>query len=88
MPQTSAAKKALRVSQRRRAINDRWRRKLRASLKELRHTITSGKKESAQGAFTTAQKTLDRSVRHHILTKRAAARKKSRLQAAINKLAA
>lgn len=87
MPQTSSAKKALRSSLRRRTINDRWRVKLRTSLKNLRTAIASGKQETAAAAFPIAQKMLDRAAQHHIISKQTAARKKSRLSAAIAKLA-
>ncbi len=87
MPQTSSAKKALRSSQRRRVINDRWRGRLRASIKELKNAITAGQKTAALAAYPNAQKMIDRAARHHILTKQTAARKKSRFTQAIAKLA-
>ena len=87
MPQTSSAKKALRSSLRRRSINDRWRARLRAALKDLRLAIVSGKKEPAATAFLAAQKMLDRAAQHSIISKQTAARKKSRLSATIAKLA-
>lgn len=87
MPQTAAAKKALRVSARRRSINDRWRRKLRDSLKGVRVALTSGQKDAAQKAYATAQVAIDRAARHRVIARQAAARKKSRLQKAIAKLA-
>jgi small subunit ribosomal protein S20 len=83
MPQLQAAKKALRVSQRRRAINDRWRRKMRATLRTVRTAINQGKKQAAQQAFDNAASVLDRTARRNIIHPNRAARKKSRLQKAI-----
>ncbi|MEX2055226.1 MAG: 30S ribosomal protein S20 [Candidatus Andersenbacteria bacterium] len=86
MPQIKAAEKALRVAARRRVINDRWRRKLRASLKAVREAITAGEKAPAEKSFLAAQVVLDRAARHNIIYSGTAARKKSRLQRAIAKL--
>lgn len=87
MPQTASAKKALRSSQRQRVINDRWRGRLRTSLKELKEAIAGGQKDAAQAQYLTTQKTIDRAARHRIITKQAAARKKSRLARAVARLA-
>lgn len=87
MPQTKAAEKALRVSDRRRAVNDRWRRAVREALLGVRDAIAAGKKEPAQAAYILAQKTLDRAARRNIIHRNKTARKKSRLQKAIAKLA-
>lgn len=86
MPQTSSATKALRVNARRRVINDRWRRKLRASLKSVREALQTQDKAAAAQAYVAAQKVIDRAARHHVIARQAAARKKSRLSAAIAKL--
>jgi ribosomal protein S20 len=87
MPQTSAAKKALRVSDRRRVINDRWRRQLRESLHDMTNALKGGDAKVAQEAFVKTQKMIDRAAKHNILNSRTAARKKSRLQQAVTKLA-
>ena len=87
MPQTASATKALRSSLRRRVINDRWRGRLRTSVKELKEALAGGQKADAQAKYLTAQKTIDRAARHRIITKQAAARKKSRFARAVAKLA-
>lgn len=87
MPQTASAKKALRSSARRRDINDRWRRKLRTVLKDVRTAITDQDKAKASTALLAAQKVLDRSARRNIIAPRVVARKKSRLQRIVNQLA-
>ncbi len=87
MPQTDAAKKALRVSARKRATNDRWRRQVKEALLTMRDALRKKNKETAATAFKAAQKVLDRAARRNIIPPNKAARKKSRLQQAISKLA-
>lgn len=88
MPNLKAAKKALRHSQRRRAINDKWRRRAREAVKTVRDAITKGDAASAAAAWPTVQRLLDRATRRHVLHPRQAARQKSRLQSAIQKIGA
>lgn len=88
MPQIKSAVKALRASQRRRAVNDRWRRRLRQHLHTVRDALTASERATALAAFRTAQSTLDRAARHHIIHPNKAARLKSRLQQAIQKTTA
>lgn len=88
MPQTKAAAKALRVSARRRVINDRWRKHMREALRVVRDALAAGKRAEAQQAYLTAQKMLDRAARRHVIHRNKAARKKSRLQKSIAKLPA
>lgn len=87
MPQTNAAKKALRVSARKRAVNDRWRHKVKDALLAVRNALREKNKSTAAAAFTSAQKVLDRAARRNVIPPNKAARKKSRLQQAIAKLA-
>lgn len=87
MPQTDSAKKALRVTARKRVVNDAWRKKLRESLRAVRDALTTKDAKAADKAFVTAQSMIDRATRHHILPKNTAARKKSRLRKMITKLA-
>ncbi|MEX0649604.1 MAG: 30S ribosomal protein S20 [Candidatus Andersenbacteria bacterium] len=84
MPQLQAAKKALRVSDRKRAFNDRWRRKMRDALHELRDAIDSNDKKAAEEAFQKTESILDRATRRHILHPNKTARKKSRLKRAVS----
>lgn len=86
MPQTKAATKALRTNERRRATNDRWRRKMRETLNKVRDAIRAGEKSKALEARTEAESTLDRAARRNIIHPNKAARKKSRLHKAIAKL--
>lgn len=88
MPQTNAAKKALRVSARKRAVNDAWRRKVKNALLAVRDALNEKNKQAAETAWKTAQKALDRAARRNIIPANKAARKKSRLKHAIAKLSA
>lgn len=88
MPQLDAAKKALRVNERRRVINDRWRRKIRESLREVREALTAGDTKAADTAITSAESILDRAAKRNIIHPNKAARKKSRLRNALSKIAA
>ncbi len=77
MPQIKAAVKALRVAARRRAINDKWRDKIRLALKNIRLAGTDEAKKTE--AVKHAISTFDRAARRHVLHWRTAARRKSRL---------
>lgn len=86
MPQTSSAKKALRVSGRRRIINDRWRAKLRNLERMFKRALAAKKTDEVRSTLYRLQSTLDRMAQRHIVHKNTAARKKSRLSAALRKL--
>jgi len=86
MPQTQSAKKALRASHHRRLINDRWRKKMRETLRAVQNAIIAKDKKTAADAYLKAQSTLDRAARRHIIHPHKAARKKARLQKSIASL--
>ena len=86
MPQTASAKKALRVSARRRAVNDRWRKNLRSALRQIKDAIGANDKKQAVSLFEKTQSVIDRATRHRIIHPNTAARKKARLTQAINKI--
>lgn len=86
MPQTASAAKALRVSARKRAMNDVWRRKMKNALLAVRDAINAKNAAAAQTAYQAAQKVIDRAARRNIIHPNRAARKKSRLKQAIAKL--
>lgn len=88
MPQTAAAKKALRVSRRRRAINDRWRKTLRSLQRKFRQAMTEKKSDEARTLYGELQSTIDRMAQRHIVHRNTAARAKSRLSARLQKTAA
>jgi len=87
MPQTTSAQKALRVSERRRIINDHWRAKLRFAERKFLKALGAKSGTEARTLFVSLQSTVDRMARRHILHRNTAARKKSRFAAKLAQLA-
>jgi len=81
---TKSAKKALRVSDRKRVFNDRIRKTLKSSVKEARTSIASKAKTSAE-SVRLAFKALDKAAKRGTIKKGTADRKKSRLAKALAK---
>lgn len=88
MPNLKAARKAHRHNQRQRATNDTWRRATKEAVKAVRDAVRRGDASAATTAWPAAQRALDRVARRNILHPRTAARQKSRLQLAIQKITA
>ena len=86
MPVTKSAKKALRVSQKKRVFNLRVKNKMKVLVKELLKKIEEKKIEEAKKLLPEVFKALDKATKRGIIKKNAASRKKSRLTKAINKL--
>ena len=84
MPQLKSAKKALVVSERKRKINDRWRRQLRDAVTALKKKLAETDETGAKEAFSTVERTLDRAARRNIIHANKAARQKSRFRKALN----
>lgn len=85
MPITSSAKKALRVSKRKRVFNDRRRDSMRAAIKRVRVLIAQKKRDEARALLPEAYKAIDKAAKRGVIKKNTAARKKSRLTIAVNK---
>lgn len=81
MPQTTAAKGALRQSRRRRVINDRWRDRLTFLKRKFSHALESQQADQVRTLYTELQSTIDRMARRNILHRNTAARYKSRFAA-------
>ena len=79
MPQTTSAKKALRVASRKRVINDSWRKKYRAAVKAVKDAVTAGETKHLAELTKEAQSMLDRAARRNILHRNTAGRKKAQL---------
>jgi small subunit ribosomal protein S20 len=79
MPQTKAAAKALRSSQKKRAGNDKWRRQIREAFYAVRDAVNAKDKATATQAAQKAASILDRAARRHVIHRNKAARKKSQL---------
>lgn len=85
MANTSSAKKALRVSKRKRIVNLRKIDAYKAARKEVRELVKKGDVEAAKKGIAKAFKALDKAAKDNILHKNTAARYKSRLSKEVNK---
>lgn len=86
MPNIQSAKKRVRQTITRRALNMSQRSKMRTSVKALDASLASGDKEAATKAFFDTSKALDKAVTKGLLHKNNAARKKSRMNARLKAL--
>ena len=87
MPITKGAKKALRVSLRKKVFNDRRRKAMKEAVKTVR--LLAAKKESdTASALSAAYKAIDKAAKRGVIKKNTAARKKSRLAAFVKRSAA
>ncbi|HXV86855.1 MAG TPA: 30S ribosomal protein S20 [Gemmatimonadales bacterium] len=80
MPRIESAKKRLRQSTRRTALNRAQRAALRTALRKVRSAATP---EEARTAYRAAEKLLDRAARKNLVHRNTAARQKSRLMKAM-----
>jgi len=79
MANTSSAKKAIRVTQRRTIINLRKRRYYKDARKDVMKAIAKKDKDAAMTLMPKAQKSIDKAVKTRVLQKNTAARYKSQL---------
>jgi len=87
MPITTGAKKAHRSSLRKRVFNMRRSRTLTEVIKTVRKHIAAGETKEATTMLPAAQKAIDKAVKNGIIKANTANRKKSRLVAALKKVA-
>ncbi len=85
MPNTKAARKGVRVSERRRVRNKAVRSLPKTSIIRAEKLIFSGEPESAQKAVMAAIKSLDEAAKKGVIHPNNAARRKSRLMKKLNK---
>lgn len=86
MPNTRAAKDAMRNSRRRNVINTRTKFKFKEAVKKVTEAISTGDAKAAEEALPKAMATLDKAAKKNVIPKLRASRKKSRLAKAIAKL--
>jgi small subunit ribosomal protein S20 len=79
MPITRSAKKALRVSDRKRAVNDRTKKTLKEGAKSVQKLVIAKKWKEAREALPSAYSAIDKAMKKGVIKKNTAARKKSRL---------
>lgn len=87
MANTKSAKKAVRVDERRTAINKNRRSRMRGFIRKVEEAIASGDKGAAETALRAAQPEIMRSSQKGIIHKNTASRKISRLSARIRTIA-
>ena len=85
MPITKGAKKAHRASQRKQVFNVRRKGAMKDVTKEVQKAIVGGDTKKAKELLPTAYKAIDKAEKRGVIKKNTAARKKSRLSAAIKR---
>jgi len=78
MPITKSAKKAIRVSSRKKMQNDQWKRKMKEIIKKIDKIAKTEKKE-AEKLLSSAFQIIDKVAKKGVIKKNNAANKKSRL---------
>ncbi len=86
MPITKSAKKALRQNKRRRAKNVKQSRSLKDEIKALKKLMAKKDKKGANEALPKVYKSLDKAAKTNLIKKNTAARLKSRLTKAVNRI--
>lgn len=81
---TQNAKRAKRVSDRKRVTNDKSRRNMKEAVKTVRKSVTT-KSKTVAGDLSLAYKALDKAAKKGVIKKGTANRKKSRLAKALAK---
>lgn len=79
MPITQSAKKALRGSMQKKAINDRKKKILKENIKKIEKLVKDKKFDEATKALSEAYSAIDKAAKSGIIKKNNASRKKSRL---------
>ena len=79
MPITKSAKKALRVSNRKRAVNDRTKKVLKEGVKKVQKLVVSKQWKEAKSMLPAAYAAIDKAAKKGTIKKNTAARKKARL---------
>ncbi len=87
MAHHKSAKKSIRQTVRRTAVNRARLSRVRSYVKKVETALESGDKKAAAEAFKAAEPELQRGVRSKVVHRNAAARKLSRLSARIKSLA-
>ena len=79
MPITKSAKKALRGSLKKKAMNDRNKKASKEAIKSIEKLVHAKKPEDAKKLLSEAYSAIDKAVKKGVLKKNTASRKKSRL---------
>lgn len=79
MPITRSAKKALRVSDRKRGVNDRTKKVLKEGVKNIQKLASTKQWKDAKQSLSAAYAAIDKAAKKGVIKKNTAARKKARL---------
>ncbi len=79
MPITASAKKALRGSARKKAVNDRRTKAVKDSIKEIEKLVKAKKKDEAKKLLSKAYSAIDKAAKKGVIKKNTASRKKARV---------
>ncbi len=88
MPNIKSAKKRVKVTEAKSMQNRSFKTAYKTVLKKYEAALTSGDQASAQAAYKLAVKKIDQAAAKGIISKNAAARKKSRFTLKLNQLGA
>ena len=76
---TSSAKKAIRVSKRKKVMNDRRTKTMKEAIKNLEKAVKAGNKDEAVKMLPKAFAAVDKAAKRGVIKKNTAGRKKARL---------
>jgi len=79
MPITRSARKALRVSDRKRSVNDRTKKVLKEGVKKVQKLTATKQWKEAKESLSSAYAVIDKAMKKGTIKKNTAARKKARL---------
>jgi small subunit ribosomal protein S20 len=79
MPISASAKKSLRVSDRKRVVNDRRRKAMKESIKEVSKLVKEGKKDEAKKLLPKVYKAIDKATKRGVMKENTASRRKSKV---------
>ena len=85
MPITKSAKKALRVSDRKKVFNLRRKKNIENAVFELKKLVKAKKVADAMKLLPKVYQAIDKAAKHNTISKNTAARRKSRLSAMLRK---
>jgi small subunit ribosomal protein S20 len=77
MANTASARKAIRVADRKRIINDRLRKTMRKAIKEIKDLSREKKMSEAKALISNAYKAIDKAAKRGVIKQNTASRKKA-----------
>ena len=86
MPNSSSAKKRVRKTERRTAVNKHRKSKIRTAIRKAEEALAAGNKDAAVAAVRAAEPEIMRGVSKGVIHKNTGARKVSRLAARVKRL--